>query len=307
MLRRYTLTIGIPAHNEEANIARLLFMLLAQSRAQYSLEKIVVVTDGCTDETAREVERVIRVNPLVHLKNDGKRYGKAARLNWMYQTNESDILVTLDADVLPADDYFLDELVDKLVSNESIAVVAGNSQPFPPQTFTERIIVAHKQLWYYVRKDLRKGENLYNSSGQSYAFRKDFLRTLELPIHTAADQQLLYLAVRKTEAHFAFAERAVIMFRVPSTFAEWRSAKTRPDADPKLLRDETKNYRITWGMRLNAFWKTFKKMPLFACLAMLLYVVEDLALWQALSRDIVNPEFWSALTSTKHLPPIRKR
>ena len=54
---QYKISFVIPAHNEEANIANLLNNLLVQTGSSFTLEKIIVFCDGCTDKTADTADR----------------------------------------------------------------------------------------------------------------------------------------------------------------------------------------------------------------------------------------------------------
>ena len=51
MRKKLTVTIGIPAYNEEANVRNLLVSLLAQKETNFKLQEIIVVSDGSTDKT----------------------------------------------------------------------------------------------------------------------------------------------------------------------------------------------------------------------------------------------------------------
>jgi glycosyltransferase involved in cell wall biosynthesis len=48
MKKNMTVTIGIPAYNEAANITSLLMALLAQNTPNFKLESIIVASDGST-------------------------------------------------------------------------------------------------------------------------------------------------------------------------------------------------------------------------------------------------------------------
>ena len=56
--KKPTLSIGIPAFNEEANIYFLLKDLLSQKMDQFNLERIIVNSDGSTDDTIEQVKRI---------------------------------------------------------------------------------------------------------------------------------------------------------------------------------------------------------------------------------------------------------
>jgi len=84
------ITIGIPAFNEEKNIAKIITQLQSIS------ESIIVCNDGSSDMTS-EIAEKMGVIVVDHSKNLG--YGAAIRSIFLKAKEiESDILVTFDAD-----------------------------------------------------------------------------------------------------------------------------------------------------------------------------------------------------------------
>ena len=69
---KQTVTIGIPAHNEAENISYLLRSILRQKQRNYKLEKIIVVCDGCTDNTEDKVKQFAKKHKIVELIFDHK-------------------------------------------------------------------------------------------------------------------------------------------------------------------------------------------------------------------------------------------
>ena len=65
MNKKPTVTIGIPAHNEEANIANMLNSVISQEQKSFFLEKIIVALDGCTDNTESEAREFAKKYPIV--------------------------------------------------------------------------------------------------------------------------------------------------------------------------------------------------------------------------------------------------
>lgn len=84
------ITIGIPAYNEEKNIASIITQL------QKVTNKIIVCNDGSTDSTGQIAEK-LGAQVINHEKNLG--YGAAIRSIFLKARDlNSDVLVTLDAD-----------------------------------------------------------------------------------------------------------------------------------------------------------------------------------------------------------------
>src|SRR5579871_5253679 len=107
-----TISVGIPAYNEEANIAQLLRLLLKQRGNNFILQKIFVISDGSSDTTAKEVAAV--GSNKVYFKDDKKRLGKSARLEEIFRLNRSDVLLLMDADVIFKDDYLFTKMLNRV-------------------------------------------------------------------------------------------------------------------------------------------------------------------------------------------------
>jgi len=114
-----TFDIGICAYNEEANIGRLLQNLLTQQLdPDFRLNKIVVVASGCTDKTEDIVRDYSKTRSEVTLITEREKKGKTSALNKMLDAVQADVLVYLNADVVPVPGsinamlkYFLDNSV----------------------------------------------------------------------------------------------------------------------------------------------------------------------------------------------------
>ena len=84
------ITVGIPAYNEEKNIAKIIVKL------KKTVDQIIVCDDGSTDSTS-EIAESLGATVIKHAKNSG--YGMAIRSIFLKSREiNADILVTLDAD-----------------------------------------------------------------------------------------------------------------------------------------------------------------------------------------------------------------
>ena len=152
-------SVGVPAHNEEANLPVLLDSVLRQRTRSFILERIIVITDGCTDRTADLVKEYGKTNEKIELVNDGLQKGKSQRLNELYRMNESDVLITLDADTILMSDDMFEEILAPL-KDPTVGVIAGNDQPLPGRTLIEKMLVARNAWWYEARKDCGRSTKL---------------------------------------------------------------------------------------------------------------------------------------------------
>ena len=74
-----SVSIGIPAYNEEENIKILLSSVLAQKQDNFIIKEIVVVSDGSTDETGNRVLEIR--NKIIKLFKNNQRIGQVLTQN----------------------------------------------------------------------------------------------------------------------------------------------------------------------------------------------------------------------------------
>ncbi|TFC99510.1 glycosyltransferase family 2 protein [Cryobacterium sinapicolor] len=117
-----TVTVLVPAYNEEASISATLTSLLAQSHRP---ERVVVVADNCTDGTV-DIARSLGVEVFESHEN---RFKKAGALNQILKIllpgqGDNDLVMVLDADTT-LDDGFLAAAVQRFTSDRALMAVGG--------------------------------------------------------------------------------------------------------------------------------------------------------------------------------------
>src|SRR5712692_3639382 len=92
-------SVGIMAHNEEANIGRTMRAVLEQQGLSLRIVEVIVVASGCTDRTVPIVAEIVLQEPRVRLCIQEKREGKASAINLFLKQATSPIVVLIGADV----------------------------------------------------------------------------------------------------------------------------------------------------------------------------------------------------------------
>lgn len=300
-----TISVGIPAYNEEANIKNLLDLILSQRRDNFELEKIIVVCDGCTDSTEKIVEEFAKNNLTVNLYSDGKRIGKAERLNQLYRMNESDCLITLDADIEPENEFVLEKLIEPLKESQT-AVVAGNARPLPGRTLVERLIVAKDSWWYEARKNFKAGNNIYNSAGCCFALKKSFAKNCNFLPKTVNDQEIIFLEAKRQGKIFVFSEEASFFYREASTLSELISRMRRFERQDNLGPygfgvDINAEYKLPFGNKILGLLKVIYKNPFYGIGSLFLASALKFIPREKSDSDKNNPAIWEITASTKTL------
>lgn len=123
-----SVTLIVPAHNEEVGVGAAVAFALASSHAALEL---IVVDDGSTDRTASAVRRAAGGDPRVRLLRQPNA-GKAAALNRGLRAARHEVVVTVDADSAIAPNavsslarHFLDPRVGAVAGQ----VKVGNGRP----------------------------------------------------------------------------------------------------------------------------------------------------------------------------------
>ncbi|MFQ5744686.1 MAG: glycosyltransferase family 2 protein [Acidobacteriota bacterium] len=93
------LSIVIPLHNEEENVAPLLEELGAALAAMGSSYEIICIDDGSTDETFERLRTLAAGDHRLRLLRFGQNYGQTAALSAGFHEARAPVVVTLDGDL----------------------------------------------------------------------------------------------------------------------------------------------------------------------------------------------------------------
>jgi cellulose synthase/poly-beta-1,6-N-acetylglucosamine synthase-like glycosyltransferase len=117
-----TITVLIPAHNEEACLAETLRSLLAQSHRP---ERVVVVADNCTDTTV-DIARSLGVDVFETRGNTQKKAGALNRalVEVLPGQGDNDLVMVMDADTT-LDQGFLEAAVRRMTADRALMAVGG--------------------------------------------------------------------------------------------------------------------------------------------------------------------------------------
>lgn len=232
--KKFTVTVGISAYNEGQNIVYLLESIFKQERSSYNLEKIIVISDGSTDDMEEKVGMLSKKYPIITLVNDHKRLGKTRRIMEIFKLNYSDVIILLDGDVVLGDQFVIKRIVSKFAKKE-ITVVSGNIQPVHSETFIGSLIQTWFLLWYEIRRNINRGDCIHNSMSAILALRKEFAEKLELSPTFLSVGQFIYCAAKKEHRMFCFEDSAIIYFQLPETKNEFLDQNNRYDNIRKNL------------------------------------------------------------------------
>lgn len=187
--KKLSVTIGIPAYNEEANIRLLLERLLQQKLSpQVKLQEVIVISDGSTDRTV-EIVRSFK-NPLIKIIESKGRVGQNIRQNQLISAYRGDILIIIEADTVPYDLNTINSLVVPFIGNKSkkLGMVVGRAVSLPAKNLIEKIESHAEKIKSNLFSEWRNGDNLYSTGGHAMkALSRNFAFELTFPTDAPED------------------------------------------------------------------------------------------------------------------------
>ncbi len=195
--KKPTITIGIPAFNEEANIARLIRTVLRFKQTNFHLLEIIVACDGCTDKTVDILKKFH--NPRVKIIHGKTRMGQQMRQNHIIKKFSGDILVLIEADTLPANPHGINELVKVILakSDWNIGMAVGSVKGIRPVNKFQSVVNHGNNMMERMFRSWRGGVNIYTIGGHAMrAIPRSVAIHIKWPAHVPEDAYL-YLFLKK--------------------------------------------------------------------------------------------------------------
>jgi cellulose synthase/poly-beta-1,6-N-acetylglucosamine synthase-like glycosyltransferase/spore germination protein YaaH/peptidoglycan/xylan/chitin deacetylase (PgdA/CDA1 family) len=229
-----SVTVLIPAHNEEGVIVQTVTSVLASDHPEIH---VIVVNDGSIDDTGILLDMHFGDDPRVEIIHQ-VNHGKAAALNHAMSLAETEIVVTIDADTEIESDAIRQLL--RHFSDPQTGAVAGNVKVGN----RSRWLTRWQALEYITSQNMEKRAfDLLNCitvvPGALGAWRKRAIEAAGgITADTVAEDADLTVAIRRLGWRVTYEERAMA----------WTEA---PETAGALIRQR---FRWTFGT-LQAFWK----------------------------------------------------
>jgi biofilm PGA synthesis N-glycosyltransferase PgaC len=287
--------VAIMAHNEEANIGRVLDALLAQKTETVSIERFIVVASGCTDRTEEVVEEFAARDDRVHLVRQRQRRGKASAVNLMIQHTDQEIIVLHNADTLP-EPTTIEALVSPFADPE-VGMVGGHPVPINPNT-TFMGFGVHLLWELHHQISLRRPK-----MGELIAFRNIFR---QIPHDSAVDEASVEPLIVGQGLRILYAPDAIIRNKGPDTVRDFLKQRRRIFAGHLYVKDLV-GYRVStmkslpiarlYVRNMKLDWRYFVWGPAIIVLETLgrLWGAYDYSIWKR------KPYVWPVAETTKDL------
>lgn len=297
-----SVTIAICALNEGQNIGVLLKSIFNQKVEGYRLEKILIISDGSRDDTVKVAKSF--KSPLLQVTDHRKRMGKSSRLNEIYASVKSDIVVQPDADVILAHPYVIRDLIEPFKVNAKIGMTGGSPAPLPAETFTEKAVNITLEVYMPFRKTLKGGHNILSATGRLLALRRSVFENIKVPKDTIANDGFVYFCTITQGYEYRYAPNAKVYFRSPQNLKDHISQNTRFSATPAWMKQffpaqlVDSEYHIPSNQIYRQMLKQFLKHPIPS--AYIFAVNKYCALRAFVLKKKINA-IWEIVYSTKKL------
>jgi len=223
-------SIGVMAYNEERNIGNLLRALCAQKLDTVEIGEIVVVVSGCTDNTEGVVEDEMACDSRIRLLVQERREGKMSAINLFLQHARHEVVVIINADVLPNEDC-----IERLVSpfaDPRVGITGG--RPVPINEMTSLPGFAAHLLW-----TMHHEISLHEPKmGELIAYRN--FPEIEISPDTVDDEGgIVEELVARKGMYKVYVPEAVVYLRGPTTAREYIKRRRNIYAGHLQLRHRT--------------------------------------------------------------------
>jgi cellulose synthase/poly-beta-1,6-N-acetylglucosamine synthase-like glycosyltransferase len=230
-------SIGVMAYNEERNIGNLLKALCAQQLQTVSIGEVVVVASGCTDNTCGVVEGEIQCDPRIRLLVQQQREGKMSAINLFLKSAVHEVVVIINADVLPEEDC-IERLVgpfaDPMVGITGGRPVAINDRDTLPGFAAHLLWDMHHQISLTTPK-----------MGELIAYRN--FAEIEISPDTVDDEGIVEELVARKGMHKLYRPHAIVYLRGPTTVRDFVKRRRNIYAGHLQLRARTRYTPSTFG------------------------------------------------------------
>lgn len=204
------ISIIIPAHNEERNIGATIKSCLNQTVKPH---EIIVVNDGSTDRTQDIVEMMRLRNPELKLINFGEGHSAAFARNNGAKVATGEVLIFLDADMMPIENDFISKTDMAFSDSEVKAAYFASCGEY--KTFIQRCQRVRVELTKFCLKQTGKRRFSVN------AVRADFFRELggyDEKVFYYEDAELTERVQARTEIRLI---NTMVCHDEPRTFGEF--------------------------------------------------------------------------------------
>ncbi len=220
-------SVGITAHNEEANIAQLLQAMLNQRLHTVEMTQIIVVASGCTDRTVDIVKEFQARDSRLQLFVQERREGKTSAINVFLKHAREAICVLESGDTLPHEDCI--ENMVRMFADPAVGMTGAHKVPVnTPEHIVGYLSHLRLKMEHQLCLEIPR-------LGELIAFRKVFD---QIPPDVAMDEAFVEALVVRRGLQVRYAPDAVVFNMGPETVRDFIKQRRRNHAGHLHLKEK---------------------------------------------------------------------
>ncbi len=220
-------SVGITAHNEEANMAQILEAMINQRLFVVDITEIIVVASGCTDRTEDIVREYMAVDDRIQLFVQEKREGKTSAINIFLAHATEDVCVLESGDTVPHEDAI--ENMVRMFADPAVGMTGAHKVPVnTPDHVVGFLSHLRLKLEHQLCLEIPR-------LGELIAFRKVFDA---IPPDVAMDEAFVEALVIRRGLQVRYAPDAVVFNMGPETVSDFIKQRRRNHAGHLYLKEK---------------------------------------------------------------------
>jgi len=220
-------SVGITAHNEEANMAQILEAMITQRLFMVDIAEIIVVASGCTDRTEDIVREYMEQDARIQLYVQEKREGKTSAINVFLSHAAHSICVLESGDTVPHEDAI--ENMVRMFADPAVGMTGAHKVPVnTPDHVVGFLSHLRLKMEHQLCLEIPR-------LGELIAFRKVFDA---IPPDVAMDEAFVEALVVRRGLQVRYAPDAVVFNMGPETVSDFVKQRRRNHAGHLYLKDK---------------------------------------------------------------------
>ena len=212
-------SVGITAHNEEANIGQILQAMLDQRLLDVEISEIIVVASGCTDRTIEIVHQYQALDQRIQLFVQERREGKTSAINLFLAHAKEAICVLESGDTVPHEDAV--ENMVRMFADPAVGMAGAQKAPVnAPDHVVGLLSHLRLQMEHQLCLEIPR-------LGEMIAFRKVFD---VIPPDVAMDEAFVEALVIRRGMQVRYAPDAIVYNMGPETVGDFIKQRRRNHA-----------------------------------------------------------------------------
>lgn len=217
VLKNPTLTIGIPAYNEENNITNLLDDILKQKTTDFKLKNLLVFNDSSTDRTSELVQKYVSKYPWFKIIESKVNRGIANASNEIFKNTDDDICLLLNADIRIKDELMISKLINPIVNNDT-ALTSSKIVPVKSENYFSKILYFSDELKNSLFQMLDEN-SVYSCHGPARAFSKKLYKKIKF-YKNYGDDMYSYIFTLTNGFKYNYVADSKVIYQMPKKLSE---------------------------------------------------------------------------------------